>query len=495
METNVAIKNILINKIAELNAATGQEVSAEQFQSLLNVYLNAYFNEGKTLEQIEYELTELVNKKIRYFKFLKNKEKIFENYKSGVKPFEGDENCYLVSYRDGKKEIRPANLMVLGMHKTDSNKVTKVVIDRDMSQTGFKKNNSTPNHTTEAFNQLSSSDDLELVINQSGYILGVDMAKTHRIYDEHFRPLGLLSENVCKEAGDELYSFASLYDLVVNNSTDEKVKDYLMHYASTYPLKQTFDISSQNELDYYKIPIDFSIAIIEGLPGITPEEKEKLKQQFFDMKVLEVFTDSIDGKLENYGIVANFLGEKPVYKFEALFDKANDDYVGKDPNKMFFNNFICNKRLLTRAMLNYYYPYVKPKLSNIATNNEEIISGIDSVASSFLDYWHYNSYHDSLVDNARMISQELANAKTLHLEEDADISLEEQSQGEMSTSRSRQLQSGQSVRKTKGNTLVLANGNAPSIIDDDSGKIDVKFITIVLILIIVIFYIFLKFFV
>ena len=39
---------------------------------------------------------------------------------------------------------------------------------------------------------------MEMVINQAGYILGIDMAKTYRVFDFEMNPIGLLSENRCQ---------------------------------------------------------------------------------------------------------------------------------------------------------------------------------------------------------------------------------------------------------------------------------------------------------
>lgn len=480
MSREEAIKNMLINKIDLLMTETGIEVTNQQFQNSLNKYLSS----SASLTEIEADIERQFNEKLAFYKHDQRHEEIIASYKAGVGPFENGQNCYLVSYNNGQKTIQAAKLTKVSEPGKGINKPVKVMINDDPEKTAFRKDSS----------QVTALylDDLEVIMSQIAFLLDVEMAKTYRVYDESMKPIGALSENCCQKVTEKFYDFEELAKIVFAHTEKPEIKAWLQEYNNKYPLDKNHDISASSLPELYNVGIEFSLKVIAGLPQITPENEAELVQKFFDMKIFELFSNSVDSTFSNYGVVVDPTKTPFTYRFGALFDKAVIAGPDIEPSNVFLNNFIVNKGELYKTLVANYYPFIKNKSRMIINNKAVITDALNLVIRDFLTYGVGKEYQQTIANNIAMMEHELGTAKN-NAPDSVDDQLTDATNTEIATSRASALQRGQGVKKAKGQSLSLNDGSMPGIILDDSGRINLKFITIMALLIIMIVYIFSRF--
>ena len=479
MSREEAIKAILLDKINLLVEQTGIEVTNQQFNNMV-----ANFNSSsESLSYIQKEIERQFNEKIAFYQHEAHRNEVTESYLAGVNPFTEGQNCYLVSYNEGRKGIKAAKLSLMADAVVGTNNPVKVMIDDNPAKQAYRKD------STQVASYL---DDLEIVLSQIAYLLNIDMAVTHRVYDETVKPTGILSEDCCHKPTEKFFNFVELCKIVSQYSENPEIKEWLINFVKKYPLGENHNMSLSATPEAYRLGIEFTLKIIDGLPKINDTTRQELKQKFFDMKVFEIFSNSIDSNLTNYGIVVDSTKVPYEYRFASLFDKAVINLPEVDYNNTLLNNFIVNKRDLFKTLVTYYYPFIKAKAKMIVDNKAVIIPAIDTVAKDFLAYGVWKEYHATITNNASMMEEEMAIERTKE-NQSLNEKIDDASNNDIATNRSNSLQRGQTVSKAKGHSLSLTNGSAPKILLDESGKVNKRFIVEIGILITLVIYILIHF--
>ena len=474
MSREAAIRALLLDKINMLFETTGVEISPSQFQGLYEHYLSS----SATTTQIAEDIEQRFAAKLAYFNHEQHRAAVIENYKNGVNPLTDKQNYYLVSYNlDGQKVIKPAKVEASN-EDLDPNQPKRVMIDDNPQRMA--------QHITN--NQgVGYLDDLTMIYNQIGFLLDINLAKTHRVFNDKMEPQGLLIEDFPVGANERFFTFLELAKIVINNSTNEVIKSRLMEYLKMQNQLNPNEVNYRNTPELYRAEIEFILDVILGLPQITPQNQNGLKKEFLAMKIMEIFSGSIDNTAATYGIIVNS-GNKPYnYRFGALYDQtlATQAEVTSEPQHL--NNFLVNKRELFRMLVTFYYPLIKTKVKMILANKDDLLAAINSIAQDFLDYGVFQEYKQIVNNNYQMMAEETVRKRELDnstLEE----RMAEATNNEIAGSRSQAMQRGTNIRKAKTHTLTLQSGPTPPLILDDNGKIDKKFAILTTCLLFIIIY-------
>ena len=324
-----------------------------------------------------------------------------EYYISSIDKLKRGNNCYLLSYDQGIKVLEQANVKVL----KELNPYLNVVSINKVNK-GTQKENSVSN-------------DYELIMSDIAYLLNIDYAKTYRVFDKNMDPKGVININF-EEENERFLTLEEALRFIEEESPSftltQKLKDYHDKQVR-FGLKQI-----KNKKDY-KDNIEYVIDLFKALPDITTKNLNELKKSYFNMKVFELLTNSLNNNLSNFGIIVNKESKKYTYRLSPSYNKYTTELETLNSEETICNFFIVNKRELLNTLIQNYYKDIKQLLTLIANNKKSLLPIISQIIKEHLNYDEYNKYYKVITDNIVMIEECVALKKisTQDTEDDEEI--------------------------------------------------------------------------
>lgn len=324
-----------------------------------------------------------------------------EYYISSIDKLKRGNNCYLLSYDQGIKVLEQANVKVL----KELNPYLNVVSINKVNK-GTQKENSVSN-------------DYELIMSDIAYLLNIDYAKTYRVFDKNMEPKGVININF-EEENERFLTLEEALRFIEEESPSftltQKLKDYHDKQVR-FGLKQI-----KNKKDY-KDNIEYVIDLFKALPDITTKNLNELKKSYFNMKVFELLTNSLNNNLSNFGIIVNKESKKYTYRLSPSYNKYTTELETLNSEETICNFFIVNKRELLNTLIQNYYKDIKQLLTLIANNKKSLLPIISQIIKEHLNYDEYNKYYKVITDNIVMIEECVALKKisTHDTEDDEEI--------------------------------------------------------------------------
>ena len=280
-----------------------------------------------------------------------------EYYISSIDKLKRGNNCYLLSYDQGIKVLEQANVKVL----KELNPYLNVVSINKVNK-GTQKENSVSN-------------DYELIMSDIAYLLNIDYAKTYRVFDKNMEPKGVININF-EEENERFLTLEEALRFIEEESPSftltQKLKDYHDKQVR-FGLKQI-----KNKKDY-KDNIEYVIDLFKALPDITTKNLNELKKSYFNMKVFELLTNSLNNNLSNFGIIVNKESKKYTYRLSPSYNKYTTELETLNSEETICNFFIVNKRELLNTLIQNYYKDIKQLLTLIANNKKSLLPIISQI--------------------------------------------------------------------------------------------------------------------
>lgn len=322
-----------------------------------------------------------------------------EYYISSIDRLKRGNNCYLLSYDQGIKVLEQASIKEL----KDINPYLKIVSINKVNK-GTQKENSVSN-------------DYELIMSDIAYLLNIDYAKTYRVFDKNMEPKGIININF-EEENERFLTLEEALRFIEEESPSftltQKLKDYHDKQVR-FGLKQI-----KNKKDY-KENIEYVIDLFKALPDITTKNLNELKKAYFNMKVFELLTNSLNNNLSNFGIIVNKESKKYTYRLSPSYNKYTTELETLTKEETICNFFIVDKRELLNTLINNYYKDIKQLLTLIANNRKSLLAIISQIIKEHLTFDEYNKYYKVVSDNLAMIEECVALKKiSTHDTEDDD---------------------------------------------------------------------------
>ncbi len=306
-----------------------------------------------------------------------------EYYIANIDKLKKGNNCYLLSYDQGVKVIEQA---FIKDEKQINPNLTRVVINNNKK--GYKKENSTNN-------------DYELIMSDIAYLLNIPYANTYRIFDSKMEPMGILNISFNKP-NERFLNIEEALHFIKEESSKFNIKSELIDYHDKnikYGLRLV-----ENPKDI-KDNLEYVFKLFSALPDITKDNIESLKQDYLNMKIFELLTNSIDNNLSNIGLIVNKETLTYTYKLSPSYNKYTIESNNLREEQTICNFHIVEKRALLETIVNNYYKDVRDLLSLIVNNKETLFNIIDQVIKEHLSYDEYNKYLSLVTNNFKMITE------------------------------------------------------------------------------------------
>lgn len=372
--------NQRINSLKEL----GKIYSDEKINTLAENLLST----NKSLEEI-YTLVD--NKFATQVRKIKHKDylaSLKEYYISSIDKLKKGNNCYLLSYDQGVKVLEQAYIEEL----KEINPYQKLVNVNNEKQ-GTKKPNSINN-------------DYELIMSDIAYLLNLEYAPTYRIFDGEMNPQGILNVTFVKPH-ERFLTLEETLRFIKEESSKFTLTQELIDYHDRNIKKGLKNIPNKEE---YKNNIEYVLKIFKALPDITEENIEQLIQDYLNMKIFELLTNSLNNNLNNIGLIVNKETSIYTYRLSPSYNKYTIEIPSLEESQTICNFFILEKEELLKTLINNYYKYIKELLTLIVNNKETLLPIINQVIKEHLEYSEYDKYSKLVTNNINMI-EHLVNEK------------------------------------------------------------------------------------
>lgn len=306
-----------------------------------------------------------------------------EYYISSISKLKKGNNCYLLSYDEGVKVLEQALITPI----KDINPNLKLV----------KVNNSTKGYTKEN----SINNDYELILSDIAYLLSIPYAKTYRIFKSDMQPIGVLNITF-EEPKEKFLNLEDALRFIKEESPKFTLKEELVNIHDRKVRLGLKEIYTKE--DCHK-NLEYVLKLFSALPDIKEDNLKQLEKDYFQMKIFELLTNSLNNNLSNIGIIVNKEKSHYTYKLSPSYNKFTVSLPSLGKTKTICNFDIVEKNLLLETILTYYYIDVKELLSLIVTNKVTLLSIINQVIKEHLEYDEYNTYHEIIKDNLHMIKE------------------------------------------------------------------------------------------
>lgn len=393
MDTKTYIVKYIKEKIKEFS-----ELGKEYSEDKINTLADKLVSTNKTPEELTVLIDNKFSNQLRKINHNNHLSSLKDYYLSSIDKLKKNNNVYLLSYQKGVKILEQAHIEDI---KSINPNLKQVLLNNEKK--AYKKDNSINN-------------DYELIMSDIAYLLNIEYANTYRIFDENMNAKGILNESFeskderflnleetlrfVKEESTKLMATAELVDF-----HDKKVK---------YGLKEIIDTKK------YKENIEYVLKLFKVLPDITEENYNHLKQDYLNMKIFELLTNSVKNDLTNIGIIVNKQKIKYTYRLSPSYNKYAIELPNINSNKTICNFYIVDKKELLHTIVNNYYKETKDILSLIVDNKDTLEPLIDQIVKEHLEYEEYNKYHKLLTDNIKMIVDEVSYKKMISLDTTED---------------------------------------------------------------------------
>lgn len=306
-----------------------------------------------------------------------------EYYIANIDKLKKGNNCYLLSYDQGVKVIEQA---FIKDEKQINPNLTRVVINNNKK--GYKKENSTNN-------------DYELIMSDIAYLLNIPYANTYRIFDSKMEPMGILNISFNKP-NERFLNLEEALHFIKEESSKFNIKSELLDYHDKNIKRGLRLIENPKDI---KDNLEYVFKLFSALPDITKDNIESLKQDYLNMKIFELLTNSIDNNLSNIGLIVNKETLTYTYRLSPSYNKYTIESNNLREEQTICNFHIVEKRTLLETIVNNYYKDVRDLLSLIVNNKETLFNIIDQVIKEHLSFDEYNKYLSLVTNNFKMITE------------------------------------------------------------------------------------------
>lgn len=293
-------------------------------------------------------------------------------------PLQGRQNCYILSVTDnGDTEYAPATVTVL---KDVGVGITRPQIIELNGEIGFQKDS----------RSVDDSDDLEMVINYLGRLLGIKMAQTYRCFAPDGTANSLISISVAQPGESVFITMREALSIVVQKVRCGELR--MPEWADTYEellnnkaypdVPDAFE-SRAVSLEDIRLAIDVGLYVIKVIAGEDSQNVQTMKTDYFKMILLDAITGQVDRTMENYGLVCN--NKTKQYSFAPLFDNATLVKPYTKPGECMVNGIICNRSQLTRCLLSYPDSHLQTSINAILDNKNELLRKVLYMSARLLD--------------------------------------------------------------------------------------------------------------
>ncbi len=441
-----------INGIKELFENNGYHISDDNYQKVVNRYMNS----SKSFEEIKKEIDKLIEEKIASLKSKKEKERLkkvnIEDYGDTLLTIKSLDNY-------GYPNIIMSNLSVLNKVGIGHNAPINVKFG---NKNGFYKNSARTSST--------SLDKFEFIICQIGKMLGVRMAETYQVSLDN-NPLGIISENVYNP-NETLYMYSEITKFINKDAEEFKA------------LKKELERISENKENVYKIPVvespeDINIVLdsflqVIGSLKISSDDKRNIRQDYFNMIMLDFIVNNVDRNQNNYGLIISEYGE---VRFSPLFDNSTIDIPSMPKGYQQINGFLVDKTRLLDNLFKNYYDDIKGITSMCLNNRDSFSNKVFNLCSNELDSNEQEWFLSTFTNNINMVAEKELNKNGV-----LDYSNEEELRTENNINvKASKVENGPKLVKTKP----IQNSNPSEVISNKDGKINLIFILLVISLVLI----------
>lgn len=374
-EKKAAIINHINKRLVDL-----KELGKIYTDEKVNTLASKLVATDRTLEEIKELIDKKFSNEVRKINHNNHLATLKEYYISSIDKLKKGNNCYLLSYEEGVKVLEQANVK----EKKDINLfLTQVIINNN--NVGYKKANSEDNGA-------------ELIVSDMAYLLKIDYAKTYRVFDGDMNPQGIINSiNATKK--ERFLNLEEALRFVKEESPSFTLRTELEDYHD-----KNIRLGLRNaKSTEYKKNIEYVLKLFKALPDITDENISLLKKDYLNLKVFEIFTNSLNNDLTNTGIIVNKETLKYTYRLSPAYNKHITNLSNLKENETICNFFIVDKRELLVTLINNYYKDIKELLSLIYNNKDNLISIVEDVIKEHLGYDEFNKYYDRVKENIEMI--------------------------------------------------------------------------------------------
>ena len=374
-EKKAAIINHIKERLVDL-----KELGKIYTDEKVNTLASKLAATDRTLEEIKELIDKKFSNEVRKINHNNHLATLKEYYISSIDKLKKGNNCYLLSYEEGVKVLEQANVK----EKKDINLfLTQVIINNN--NVGYKKANSEDNGA-------------ELIVSDMAYLLKIDYAKTYRVFDGDMNPQGIINSiNATKK--ERFLNLEEALRFVKEESPSFTLRTELEDYHDKNIRLGLINAKSTE----YKKNIEYVLKLFKALPDITDENISLLKKDYLNLKVFEIFTNSLNNDLTNTGIIVNKETLKYTYRLSPAYNKHITNLSNLKENETICNFFIVDKRELLVTLINNYYKDIKELLSLIYNNKDNLISIVEDVIKEHLGYDEFNKYYDRVKENIEMI--------------------------------------------------------------------------------------------
>lgn len=379
-----------LKKLEELD----KKYSAEKIEKLADNLIST----NKPLEELYALIDNKFSYQARKISHNNHLAKLKEYYLENIEKLKKGNNCYLLSYEQGGKVLEQA---YVEEKKEISLNLSIASINNE--KLGYKKPNNKYN-------------DYELIMSDIAYLLNINYAKTYRMFDENMNPIGILNEAFASK-NERFLNFEEVFKFIKEESPTFNLKNELINFHDKQIKKGLIKIPNKNK---YKENLEYVINLFKALPDITEENIKELKKEYLNLKIFELFTNSLDNNLTNYGIVIS--KDKNLYKYRLAptFNKYKTNMEELTDKETICNFYIVSKTDLLHTIITTYYNETKELFTLIVENKETLIPLIELLIKEHLEYEEYKNYFKVINSNMKMFEEELAFKKAVSPDTEED---------------------------------------------------------------------------
>lgn len=318
-----------------------------------------------------------------------------------LEPLTGSNNYYLLSISDnGKMLLRQSEIKIIDRSKVG---ITKPLIVKVNGKSAFQKNS----------DDIDDSDDLEMVVNYLGRIIGVKMAETFRCLNSTGVANSLISMDVAQSDEVEFVSMFEIRDSVVFDIKNGKIerqswmdKYIKLMQTKAYPqIDGAFESLADKKVDL-KLAIDVSLYIIDTLTNLSLESKIQMEKDYLKMIFLDALICQTDRTMNNYGLLYN--RKFKMYSFAPLFDNSTLIKPYSAPEQCLVNGVVCKRFDVLKYLLVEKEYLIHEFISDFINNKNCILEKIRCVSTQLLSDKQNRLFTERLIKGISIISEILS---------------------------------------------------------------------------------------
>lgn len=308
----------------------------------------------------------------------RRKKKSMKTIPIPYEPLQGHQNCYILSVTDnGDMVCAPATVTVL---KDVGAGITRPQIIELNGEIGFQKDS----------RSVDDSDDLEMIINYLGRLLGIKMAQAYRCFAPDGTAYSLISISVAQPGESVFITMRKALSIVAQKVKCGELRmpewadayEELLNNKAYPDVPDAFESRAISPEDI-RLAIDVGLYVIAVIAGKDSRAVQTMKSDYFKMILLDAITGQVDRTMENYGLVCD--NKTKWYSFAPLFDNATLAKPYTKPGECMVNGIICDRSQLIRSLMSYPDSHLQTLINAILDNKNELLRKVLYMSARLLD--------------------------------------------------------------------------------------------------------------